>query len=52
MWVSNIVARRQSLADRGLKFVEHEIPATRMKVRLEIDATVIVKKRAGGIHDT
>ena len=44
--------RRQSLEDRRIKFVERDIPVTRMTVRLATGASVTVMKRVIGIHYT
>ena len=49
---SNNFIRRQSLEDRRLKYVEREIPLTRMTVRLATGTSVTVKKRAVEIHYT
>ena len=49
---SNSFIRRQSLEDSRLKFVELDIPLTRMTVRLATGASVTVKKRVVGIHYT
>ena len=49
---SNNFVRRQSLEGRRLKFVERDIPLTRMTVRLATGASITVKKRVVGIHYT
>ena len=47
---SNNFIRRQSLEDRRLKFVERDIPLTRMKVRLATGVSVTVNIRVVAIH--
>ena len=49
---SNNFVRRQSLEGRRLKFVERDIPLTRMTVRLATGASITVEKRVVGIHYT
>ena len=49
---SNNFIRRQSLEDRRLKYVERDIPLTRMTVRLATGASVTVEKRVIGIRYT
>ena len=49
---SNNFVRRQSLGDRRLKFVERDIPITRMTVRLATGESITVKKRVVGTHYT
>ena len=47
---SNKFVRRQSLEKRRLKFVERDIPLTRMTVRLATGASITVEKCVVGIH--
>ena len=44
--------RRQSLDNKELEYIEHEIPPTRMTVRLATGASVTVMKRVVGITYT
>ena len=49
---SNNFIRRQSLEGRRLKYVERDIPLTRMTVRLATGASITVMKRVVRIHYT
>lgn len=49
---SNHFVRRQSLECRRLKFVERDIPITRMTVRVATGASITVMKSVVGIHYT
>ena len=49
---SNNFVQRQSLDNRKLKYVEREIPPTRMTVRIATSASVTVMKRVVGISYT
>ena len=49
---SNNFIRRQSLESRRLKYVERDIPLTRMTVRLATGASITVMKRVVRIHYT
>ena len=51
-WASNNFARRQSLEDRRLKFVERVTPPTRLKLCLATGASIAVMKRVVGFHYT
>ena len=51
-WALNNFDRRQSLEVGSYNFVGRETPPTRMTVRLEIVASITVKKRVVGIHYT
>ena len=51
-WASNNFVRRQSLYESNLKFIEREIPPTRMTVHLATSASVTVMKRVVGITYT
>ena len=49
---SNNFIRRQSLEGRRLKYVERDIPQTRMTVRLATGASITVMKRVVKFHYT
>ena len=49
---SNNFIRRQSLEGRRLKYVERDIPLTRMTVRLATGASITVMKRVVKFHYT
>ena len=49
---SNNFIRRQSLEGRRLKYVERDIPLTRMTVRLATGASITVMKRVVKVHYT
>ena len=49
---SNNFIRRQSVEDRRLKYVERDIPPTRMTVRLATGTSITVMKRVVRIHYT
>ena len=49
---SNNFIRRQSLESRRLKYVERDIPLTRMTVRLATGASITVMKRVVKVHYT
>ena len=49
---SNNFVRLQSLEGRRLKFVERDIPPTKMTVCLATGASITVEKRVVGIHYT
>ena len=49
---SNNFIRRQSLEGRRLKYVERDIPITRMTVRLATGASITVMKRVVKFHYT
>ena len=47
---SNYFIRRQSLKGTSLKYVELDIPLTRMTVRLATGASITVMKRVARVH--
>ena len=49
---SNNFVQRQSLDNNKLKYIEREIPPTRMTVRLVTGTSVTVMKRVVGISST
>ena len=49
---SNSFVRCQSLEGRSFKFVERDIPTTRMTVCLATGASITAEKRVIGIHYT